>query len=74
MGKILEDYYVIVQKSGGFQAAIRLAMLTKISGVKAASLPDTTENLQLFKDSIKEIFGEDITTLQEKIKNNKVLS
>ena len=64
MGQQLKEYYKIVQRKGGFQAAIRLAMFTKISSVKAGTVPDSPENIELFNDSVKQIFGISYPTLK----------
>lgn len=65
MGTQLKEYYKVVQRKGGFQAAIRLAMFTKISSVKAGTVPDSPENINLFNDSIMQIFGIDYNTIKK---------
>lgn len=57
MGQKIQDIYTLVQKKGGLKAGIRLAMLTKISILKAKDVEDSSENLQKFDAALKTIFG-----------------
>lgn len=66
MGQKLIEYYDVVQKKGGLKAALRLAMLTKISVTKAKEIPDTAELIRNFEVAVKEIFGVDFNTLKNR--------
>lgn len=55
MGKIMIEYYENAKSIGGMKAVMRMTLLTKISTVKAASEPDTDENIEKFKKAIEEI-------------------
>jgi hypothetical protein len=55
MGTKLIKEYEKAKQLGGLKAQMRLAILTKISGPKAAILPDSPENLSCFECAMKEI-------------------
>jgi hypothetical protein len=55
MGIKLIKEYEKAKQLGGLKAQMRLAILTKISGPKAAILPDSTENLSCFEMAMREI-------------------
>lgn len=55
MGIKLIKEYEKAKQLGGLKAQMRLAILTKISGPKAATLPDSTENLSCFEMAMREI-------------------
>lgn len=55
MGIKLIKEYEKAKQLGGLKAQMRLAILTKISGPKAAILPDSLENLNCFERAMKEI-------------------
>lgn len=55
MGIKLIKEYEKAKQLGGLKAQMRLAILTKISGPKAATLPDSTENLSRFEVAMREI-------------------
>lgn len=55
MGAKLIEIYDEAKQAGGLKATMRLAMITKISSVKAQEEPDSPENLKIFKDALDEI-------------------
>ena len=55
MGAKLLEFYEKATKLGSIKATMRLAILTKISSVKAKELPDTPENIAIFQKAISEI-------------------
>lgn len=56
MGDKLLQFYSDVKNRGGIEAQIKLALITRISSIKAAQLPDTEENIELFSKAMKTIF------------------
>jgi hypothetical protein len=59
MGEKMNQLYDFVQKTGGVEAKMRLAVVTGISSLKAKTEPDTPENIAKLKDGIKAITGKD---------------
>lgn len=57
MGRILRGYYEYVFKVYGLETKNKLGIMTKISSIVAPITPDTPENIELFKESIKKITG-----------------
>jgi len=55
MGKILKSYYDQAAAKGGISAQVKLAMITKIPSVKALELPDSEENIKIFREAIDRI-------------------
>lgn len=55
MGKILESYFDIAKAKGGLVAQVKLAMITKMSAVKALQASDSQENIKLFEEAISKI-------------------
>jgi hypothetical protein len=55
MGQILLDFYKTAREVGGVKAAGRLSMITKVSSFKAASEPDSPENIDKFEKALLEI-------------------
>jgi len=55
MGIKLKSRYEEVGKELGPQGRMKLAMLTKISSVKAAELEDSPENLRLVDEAIYQL-------------------
>jgi|WetSurMetagenome_2_1015567.scaffolds.fasta_scaffold1136787_1 hypothetical protein len=55
MGKVLLSMYDEAKKIGGLSAQIKLAVQTKMPSSKAAELPDSPENLSLFKATLDQI-------------------
>jgi hypothetical protein len=61
MGKVLLGMYEEAKKIGGLSAQIKLAVQTKMPSSKAAEVPDSPENLSLFKttlDMLKKEFAD----------------
>lgn len=58
MGEKLMEYYNFVEEAEGYTGKIELAKKTNLPGTKAATEPDTEENLRMFRDAIEEITGE----------------
>ncbi|MEY3219377.1 MAG: hypothetical protein RIT27_734 [Pseudomonadota bacterium] len=58
MGTQLIREYDKAKQLGGLKAQMRLAILTKISGPKAATLPDSVENIRRFEMAMQELFKE----------------
>lgn len=52
MAEKLLSYYEKAQQKGGISAKVKLAMITKISSVDAAKLPDSPENIALFQSAL----------------------
>ena len=52
MAAKLAAYYDTIGKELGFQARMKLAMLTKISSSDAQSAPDSPANIQLLEKSV----------------------
>ena len=59
MAEKLLGLYKFAQDEGGAIAKVRLAMATKMPSNKAATEPDTKENVELLRKAIKEILGKD---------------
>jgi hypothetical protein len=59
MAEKLLKLYKFAQDEGGAMAKIKLAMATKIPSNKAATDPDSKENIELLRKAIKEILGKD---------------
>jgi len=57
MGQKLLMCYDIAKQEGGMQAQMRLAMMTGIASPKAADAPDSPDNLDKFRNALKEITG-----------------
>lgn len=55
MGEKLLQYYEKAKSLGGIKAQMRMAVITRISSVKAKELPDSPENLVTFQEALKEI-------------------
>lgn len=63
MAAKLMQYYTLAEKSGGLPVKMRLAMKTGIPSQKAATEPDSPENLAKFYLAAKEIIGADVPQL-----------
>ncbi len=59
MGEKLKQMYDFAQQSGGVEAKMRLAVISGISSAKAASEPDSPENIAKLKAAVKEVTGKD---------------
>lgn len=57
MGQLLLSFYDTAKAKGGASMQVKLAMVTKISAVKAASEPDSSENIKKFQDALKQLMG-----------------
>lgn len=55
MGARLVQIYRSVEKVGGIQARMRLAMVTCIPSANAETTADSAENLGKFKDAVSKI-------------------
>lgn len=55
MGAKLAAYFEKVKASGGLSAAIKLAMLTKMSQANATTAPDSLENVKIFEEALKKL-------------------
>lgn len=55
MSEKIVAYFEKAKEIGGFKGQMRMAVITKISLQKAASEPDTPENLALVENAYKEI-------------------
>ncbi len=55
MGEKIVAFFEKAKTIGGFKGQMRLAVITKISLQKAASEPDSPENLKKVEDAMKEI-------------------
>lgn len=57
MAEILLKYYKLIGDQMGFTGQMKLAQKTLIPSIKAASTPDSKENIDLFRKAIEEITG-----------------
>jgi hypothetical protein len=55
MGTVLESYFEKVKVKGGISAAVKLAMITKMSSEQAKAAKDSAENIKLFEDAMNKI-------------------
>ena len=55
MGKLLLGMYDEAKKIGGLSAQIKLAVHTKLPSSKAAEVPDSPENVSLFRESLNKL-------------------
>ena len=51
--------YKFAQDEGGAIAKVKLAMATKMPSNKAATEPDSKENIELLRKAIKDLLGKD---------------
>lgn len=59
MGQKLVNFYELTQKEGGLPAKMRMAVMTNIPSPKAATEPDSPENIAKFKSAYKAMTGKD---------------
>ena len=59
MGEKLMKYYSLVEEKEGYNGKIELAKKTNLPGTKASTAPDSTENIQMFRDAVEDILGEE---------------
>ncbi len=55
MAARLANYYTQVSNEYGVPGRMKLAMLTKIPSERAASEPDTPENVKIFEDALAQL-------------------
>jgi len=60
MGQKLLEMYTEAKKLGGLNAQIRLAVLTKTPSAKASELPDSPENLEIFRKAFETVRKESV--------------
>lgn len=60
MGEKLTKGFDAVKKEGGLKLAMRLAMKSGMSEQKAASEPDSPENVAKMEAALKEVIGKDV--------------
>jgi hypothetical protein len=58
MGVKLDSYYNQAAKLGGFKAQMRLALLTCTPQTKARTIPDSSEQVQIFEKAMSELSKE----------------
>lgn len=63
MAEKLLLYYKYIRDKKGFEGQLNLAQETKIPSTKAALEPDSPENVQLFREAIKLLTGEEAPVL-----------
>lgn len=59
MGETLMKYYSLVEEEEGINGKIELAKETNLPGTKASTAPDSQENIELFRDAVEDILGEE---------------
>lgn len=59
MGEKLMEMYSFVEEHAGLSGKIELAKETNLPGTKAATAPDSEENLERFREAVAEITGEE---------------
>ena len=57
MAERLMKYYAYIGQEQGMGAKIKLATATKIPSTKAAMVPDSPENIKVFKDAVEQLTG-----------------
>lgn len=55
MGEKLLAFYEKAKQKGGIGAQIKLATITKMSSAAAAKAEDSTENIKIFQEAMKQI-------------------
>jgi hypothetical protein len=55
MATRLTDFYKQAAQEFGLAGRIKLAMLTKISSEKAASVDDSPENIRIFEQALQQL-------------------
>lgn len=55
MGAKLAAYYDKAKAKGGLDSQMKLAMITKMAQTKAASAPDSPENIAMFEGAMAKI-------------------
>ena len=57
MGAKLQKAFQMAKEADGLQAEMRLAMKSGMSSQKAASEPDSPENIQKMEAALKDVIG-----------------
>jgi hypothetical protein len=57
MAQQLVEFYNYVRREHGKQGAMRLAMMTNVPSILAQQEPDSPENVERFKEAIKQLTG-----------------
>lgn len=55
MGAVLVSYFEKAKAAGGLAAAVKLAMLTKMSQINAGQAPDSPDNVKIFEEAMKKL-------------------
>jgi hypothetical protein len=63
MGQKLIEYYKLISDEMGLHGKMKLAQETKIPSSMAATMPDSQENLLLFRNSISKLTGKPVPML-----------
>jgi hypothetical protein len=63
MGDKLVKLYDFIKANGGTPERMRIAMITGVTSMSAASAPDSPENIEKFKSAIKEVLGKNAPTV-----------
>lgn len=58
MGVLLERCYDLVEEKRGLVGKVEVAARTKIPSTRARGVPDSPENLELFRKALMEVIGE----------------
>lgn len=58
MGEKLMEYYEYIQEEMGYSGKIELAKVTNLPSSKAATKPDSEENIESLREGIEELTGE----------------
>ncbi len=59
MGEKLMEFYSVVEEREGLSGKIELAKQTNLPGTKAATAPDSAENVERFREAVTDILGEE---------------
>jgi hypothetical protein len=63
MAERLLLYYKYIREEKGLDGQVKLAQATKMPSTKAATEPDSPENIRRFRDAIKTLTGKDAPEL-----------
>jgi hypothetical protein len=55
MAAKLINYYTLASNEFGIAGRMKLAMLTKVPSEKAATEPDTPDNIRIFEDALTQL-------------------
>jgi hypothetical protein len=59
MEEKLVKYYSLVEEKEGYSGKIELTKKTNLPRTKASTAPDSTESIQMFRDAVEDILGEE---------------